>query len=142
MGNSGRRLAACALALVAITSGACASTKPSPKTSEGSASPKSQPSGCAEATALAEISASKSLFDKTCIAALAEKPLQLTFNNTDNYQHNFAVLKKGGEAKIFASPFLEGESKTVIEVPAIAAGNYRFECNIHPAIMEGDYVVE
>lgn len=96
---------------------------------------------CGGASPTAEIVAAKSQFDKKCVAATAGKPLKLTFRNDDTYQHNFAVTKGKGGEKLYTSPFFDGSAKSTAEVPALDAGTYYFECNIHPFVMNGEYRV-
>lgn len=127
--------------LLSACGGAGESDEPADQSAEKSP-PAESVQGCAGTPPTTEIVASKSLFDKECVGAKAGQPLKLMFRNDDSYQHNFAVYKGAGLGdKKYASPFFDGASQNTAEVPALEAGTYRFECNIHPAIMEGEYVV-
>lgn len=125
--------------------GACSASK------GGTARPQADgsPAGAADAGGSCgkpqqsiKIAAEKSVFDKKCLAAKAGQPITLQFNNADNFGHNFAILdRKGGTQKLFTGEVVTGPATTVYQVPALPAGTYYFQCNIHPFIMQGSYTV-
>lgn len=103
--------------------------------------PAQAAAACEGASPTTEIAAAKSLFDKKCVAATAGEPLKLSFRNDDTYQHNFAVTRGKGGEKLYTSPFFDGSVQSTAEIPALDAGTYYFECNIHPFVMNGEYIV-
>ncbi len=135
-----RRAIAGLLILAAFTASACEDGKRGqPFRSSQGTSTAVQENDCAGPSSQAEITASKSVFDKQCVIAVADQPLRLTFHNDDNFQHNFAILQgKGGES-VYASHFLDGSITSTLDIPALGAGTYRFECNIHPFTMNGRF---
>lgn len=61
----------------------------------------------------------------------ADTALQLTFENRqDGVPHNVAILQ--GSASVFMGEVFPGVDMRVYEVPALAAGEYRFVCSVHP----------
>lgn len=134
---SPRRSFAAAVASAVLVLGACGESPERSSSSAVKSSSSASLAGCGEPSETVEVTASASLFDKECLAAKAGKLIKVEFHNKDDYQHIFSVLEKKGGKKIFASPYFEGLMSNTAEVPALVAGSYRFECNIHPAIMEG-----
>lgn len=142
------------LVAAALLLGACSASKSGssgPASTSGSAGPAGEgsPSGPADASGkcgspqqTVEIAAAKSVFDKKCLAAKAGQPIKVKFDNTDNFGHNFAILdKQGGAQKLFTGEVITGPMTTVYQVPVLPAGTYFFQCNIHPFIMQGSFVV-
>lgn len=87
------------------------------------------------------ISADKLKFDVGTIKAKAGEAFTITFTNNESQVHNVAVYRsKGGElivrGEIFAGPDKSGE----ISVPALDAGTYYFQCDVHTN-MNGSLVV-
>lgn len=103
--------------------------------------PSKSPANCPAASAVLKISAKNALFNTQCLAAPAGKPLTIEFTNMDDYQHNVAIFKEANGPKLFAGQFYAGPGTITYHVPALPAGTYRFECQIHPFIMNGNLVV-
>jgi plastocyanin len=115
-------------ALVALVVAACGGDEPSDVTCE--------PSG----TTL-RITATNLEFDKDCLAAPAGQPFEIVFENADSgQQHNVAIYPDGGDP-IFRGEIFGGGETVTYEVPAIPAGTYRFQCDVHPQMM-GPFIVE
>lgn len=136
-----------ALALGACSSGhtvnagapAASSSAPAPG---ASASPAASPAAnCPAPSTVLKISASNALFDTHCLAAPAGQPLTIEFTNMDDYQHNVAILKDANSTPLFAGQFYAGPGTVTYHVPALPAGTYLFECQIHPFIMNGQLIV-
>jgi cytochrome c oxidase subunit 2 len=78
------------------------------------------------------------------IVVPAGKPVTITFDNADpGITHNFSIYD-GPDTKtdLFKGPLLEGPASTVLHVPALPAGTYYFQCDIHGKAMSGTYVVK
>jgi plastocyanin len=86
-------------------------------------------------------------FEKNCLAAPADQPFTIEFDNQDpGTPHNIHIysadLAKDPNARsLFAGEPVTGPDKATYHVPALAAGKYFFHCDIHPTQMMGGFVV-
>ncbi len=88
-----------------------------------------------------EITAADLAFDVNVIQATAGEAFTVTLVNNDSVPHNFAVYtEEGGEAIVQGDIIGAGETVEV-DVPALDAGEYFFDCDVHPAEMTGAVVV-
>lgn len=98
----------------------------------------------ASATGELEIIAERIAFDKEELSAPAGRPVRLTFLNKDATLHNVAFYRsEDAEDEIFVGEIFGGPDKTIVyefDAPA-EAGAYFFRCDIHPAQMNGTFVV-
>ena len=88
-----------------------------------------------EPPAASYISSSGLVFDQPNVAAPADQAFQLYFENREGIPHNVAVLDEDG-GTIAESPVITGPAGTVLEVPALAAAQYRLICQVHPETMK------
>jgi plastocyanin len=80
-------------------------------------------------------------FNEKTLAAPADKAFTVSFDNQDaGTPHDFDVLDSSG-AKVFDGKEITGVAQTKYDVPALKAGTYKFECSIHPALMNGQLTV-
>ena len=87
------------------------------------------------------ISANNLKFDVGTIKAKAGEPFTITFTNKEGQPHNVSVYRSQGGAKIVAGEIITGPNKTSeISVPALDAGTYYFQCDVH-VNMNGSLVV-
>lgn len=85
------------------------------------------------------ISSGSMTFDSTSLAVPAGRPFTLLYVNRTPMPHNVAIYTdSSAREKIFAGEVI-GEGSVVYEVPAIAAGEYFFRCDLHPE-MAGNVV--
>ncbi len=71
-------------------------------------------------------------FVQSSATAPAGKPFTIVFDNQDaNVPHNIQVLDSAGASK-FKGPIFSGVAAKVYDVPALAAGSYKFVCDVHP----------
>ena len=76
-------------------------------------------------------------FDVATLAAPADKPFTVTFDNKDaGTPHDFDITDASG-AKVFDGKDFPGPAVKTYDVPALKAGTYKFFCSIHPALMNG-----
>ena len=124
----------CALAGAAILGAACSSGT--------SAASLKQMATCTASGNALRISANNLTFDRTCLAAPANQPFTITFTNQENgIPHNVAIYPNGqGGSPLFKGGIVTGVQTTVYRVPALPAGTYYFQCDVHPD-MNGALVV-
>jgi plastocyanin len=80
-------------------------------------------------------------FDVKALATAADKPFKITFDNEDaGTSHDWDVLDASGK-KVFDIKDFPGVATKTFDVPALAAGTYKFECSVHPALMNGQLTV-
>ena len=101
--------------------------------------------GCSGKQPVLDIVAQNTTFDPTCLIADAGKPFTINFDNKDNGSatgpHNIDVYtKKGGDSIAKTDP-QEGPVQETLDVPALDAGSYYFQCDIHPTQMFGTLTV-
>jgi plastocyanin len=88
------------------------------------------------------ISASNVQFDTDALTFPAGEEATLTFVNDDAVQHNVSIYpdESGGDA-LFEGQIIEGGAEVEYEVPALDAGEYYFQCDVHPG-MNGTVTAE
>jgi len=127
------------------------SATPSPA---GSAAPSAAPSSAASTGASAGASAGPSAsapaasggtggvtitetalniaFTVPALTAPANQPFQITFENQDQgVPHNIDIKKSDG-SEAFKGALVTGVTTTTYDVPALPAGTYPFQCDVHP----------
>jgi plastocyanin len=78
-------------------------------------------------------------FLTTTVHVPAEKAWTLALDNQDALPHNVVILDRSDKA-VFTSTVFTGASLKVEPAPALAAGDYRFICAVHPE-MKGTLTV-
>ena len=110
--------------------------KPTPSASagaSGSAGPSASaaPSGSAGGAALT-ITAQNIAFGTGTLEAAAGQAFSLSFDNEDaGIPHNVDILDPGGQS-VFKGEIFDGVATRVYSVPALTAGAYKFQCDVHP----------
>jgi cytochrome c oxidase subunit 2 len=99
-----------------------------------SASPGPNQSPAANGTTI-DITADQIAFDKKTLEAPAGQPFVIHFVNKDSVRHNVAIYDASGKA-LFTGEII-GQGTVDYRVPALAAGDYHFQCDVHPTIMFG-----
>jgi plastocyanin len=135
------RFVLCLVALVALVACGGSSKKNSSATATTMADvmPKCTPSGAA-----LTITAKSVKFDKDCLAAPANQPSTIEFDNQDaSIPHNLSIYTdKSATKELFKGDEFVGVNKKTYNVPPLAPGSYHFHCDIHPTTMEGTFVVQ
>jgi plastocyanin len=132
-----RRGALITLILVLATAlAACSGNSEESEPADGSGG-----SGTATVTEGAvEITAEGLAFDASTIEATAGEDFTITLVNTDSAPHNISIYtEEGGESLVTGGTAEPGQTVT-IDVSALDAGEYYFQCDIHPD-MNGSVVV-
>jgi plastocyanin len=85
------------------------------------------------------ITAMDTKFDTTCLAAPADTPFTIRFDNEDSNTHNLDILDHG--RSLFDGAVIIGPKVTTYSVQALPVGVYTFRCDVHPTQMHGTFVV-
>ena len=79
------------------------------------------------------ISARDLAFSTSTLAAPADKPFQIAFDNQESAPHNVAIYRDAAaNDAVFAPEPFSGPALVTYDVPALAAGRYVFRCDLHP----------
>lgn len=79
----------------------------------------------------AVITAQGIAFDRQQLDVPAGRPFQLLFENREGAPHNVTIYDGAGQL-LFVGEIFGGPGSRTYDVPAIAAGAYRFRCDVHP----------
>lgn len=83
-------------------------------------------------------------FDAEKLQAPAGTPFTIVFDNRDRgVPHDLAVYRSGPPAndEVAKTPIAPGLTTQRLRVPALAAGRYFYQCDVHPTTMTGTLVV-
>jgi plastocyanin len=103
--------------------------------------PVASPLGGGAATgSTVHISAQNIAFDTNLLKAPAGQAFVLEFDNNDpGIPHNVEIKDAAGMS-LFKGQIITGPAKISYQVPALPAGSYMFQCDVHPN-MTGTLVV-
>ncbi|HEX2117938.1 MAG TPA: cupredoxin domain-containing protein [Acidimicrobiales bacterium] len=88
------------------------------------------------------ISAQGTRFNTDCLAAPADRPFTIVFDNKDQIAHNIQILEShSATSALFDAEIIPAGIRT-LNVPALRAGTFAFHCKIHPGQMSGTFVVK
>ena len=91
-----------------------------------------------------QLTAEDNRFDKDRLQAPAASEVSLTLDNKDNTEHTLPLYPSEGstdplfKGEPFAGPSFLTYQFTAPEAP----GTYHFQCDIHPDVMAGQFIVE
>ncbi|HLA65597.1 MAG TPA: cupredoxin domain-containing protein [Candidatus Saccharimonadales bacterium] len=90
------------------------------------------------------ISAKDLKFSVSCMQAPAGTAFKVRFTNNDGIPHDVAIYRDAGfsDAIVKSDPFSGPAVTKDLDVSALPAGTYYFNCIIHPADMKGTLVVK
>jgi plastocyanin len=81
-------------------------------------------------------------FSTTTLQAPADQPFTIAFDNQDpGVAHNIALAEAEGDAPFFEGTFVTGPIQTEYPIEPVAAADYFFFCEAHPATMTGTLTV-
>jgi plastocyanin len=136
--------ATCALTLGVLLSAACGGGDDASLPTTGHASTATTASGqptCAPGTSELHVIAVDVDYDTDCLAARAGTPFTIAFENRDEGVKHSIVIRRGTEQNLFEGEIITGPATVTYRVDAIAAGEYRFFCVVHPFRMAGAFLV-
>ncbi|HET9613936.1 MAG TPA: cupredoxin domain-containing protein [Candidatus Limnocylindrales bacterium] len=125
--------------LNALTGGSGGSSAPGSAAPGGSIDPNAP-----VVTVTAPSGAATTGFDPTTLTAKANTAFTLTFDNQDpTAPHNIVISDPSGAAVPMGdTSFFQGPQKKSYAVPALKAGTYTFQCQVHPSTMKGTLEVK
>lgn len=80
-------------------------------------------------------------FSVSTLAAPADKPFKIDFDNQDAGTPHDVDIVDGGGAKVFDGKDFPGPAEKTYDVGPLKAGGYTFLCSIHPQLMTGQLTV-
>jgi plastocyanin len=87
------------------------------------------PGGIEPATVVAQGIA----FDTDTISLAADRPSTITFDNRDTVPHNIAIYTDDSLSEaLFQGEIITGPATVQYEIPPLPAGEYYFQCDVHP----------
>jgi cytochrome c oxidase subunit 2 len=104
------------------------------------ATPAPAPSGAAGGPPV-NITAQNVKFDQASLTAPATG-FTFHFDNKDAGTNHDVDILDGSGKKVFDMKDFPGPAVQDVPVPALPAGTYKFECSIHPALMNGTLTVQ
>jgi plastocyanin len=116
-------------------SGSPAASGPAASASPGASAPAGATVTVVATTALR--------FDTPTLEVPANEPFTLVFDNQDATQpHNVVIHNPdGSKVAMGDTAFFTGPETRTYQVPALAAGQYPFNCEVHPTAMTGTLTV-
>ena len=98
----------------------------------------------ADASGVITISANAMRFSAACMIAPADQPFVIHFINREGTPHEVAIYDDASRAnERFRGDTISGPDATIdYPIRAMPAGEYYFDCIIHPADMRGTLFVE
>jgi plastocyanin len=87
---------------------------------------------------LVQLAAKDIAFEHDTITLKADAEVEIQFDNNDrDIQHNIVILGQDPTKPIFRGQLVTGVATATYKFHAPAAGEYKFQCDVHPAQMKG-----
>ena len=72
-------------------------------------------------------------FSTSSLAAPADDPFQIAFDNEESAPHNVAIYRDAAATQqVFVPEPFSGPATVIYDVPALPAGTYFCRCDLHP----------
>jgi plastocyanin len=79
------------------------------------------------------LTADNRMFNANCLELPAGLAVTIHFTNNDGDSHNLAIYTDGTRSTdLFVGDIVAGGESADYDVPALDAGTWYFECNVHP----------
>jgi len=101
---------------------------------------KNKAVACEPDTSPLTVKAANTDFDTDCLAAKSDAAFTIKFVNEEDLDHNISILKSKGGEKLFTGQNIK-KGEVTYDVPALQAGKHYFQCDTHPDVMNGVFVV-
>jgi cytochrome c oxidase subunit 2 len=88
-----------------------------------------------------DLSAQNIAFSTAQIEVPAGQPFVIRFNNKDSVAHNIGIYDASGK-ELFKGEIFTGPRTVTYQVPALTAGTYNFQCDVHSTVMVGKLVAK
>jgi cytochrome c oxidase subunit 2 len=104
---------------------------------------QSKAGSCSPTGSSITLTAQHITWDKACIAAVAGQPIKVTIINKDaGIAHNFAIwVDSSLKKRLFQTGNLSGPATKTYTAPALPAGKYYFQCDVHGPSMSGTLII-
>ena len=100
-------------------------------------------SHCEPSGTVLAIAVQATKFDRDCLAAPANQPFTINYDNRDQIAHNIAILESHSATEaLFKADVARGPGIRTLSVNALRPGTYAFHCEVHPGQMSGTFVVK
>jgi len=87
---------------------------------------------------LVQVKAEGTAFATDTITLKADAEVEIRFDNNDrNLQHNISILGQDPSRPVFRGQLVTGVATVTYKFHAPAAGEYKFQCDVHPGQMKG-----
>jgi plastocyanin len=80
-------------------------------------------------------------YDVNCLVAPVGDKFTINFDNTDTVAHNVDVFTEQGGQSLGSTDLIAGPVKKPLDLDALDAGDYYFQCDAHPTTMFGTLAV-
>jgi plastocyanin len=81
-------------------------------------------------------------FEEKSLVVLGTKGFTIQFDNEDPTAHNVGIFDKQGGKELFKGSVVTGPTTTNYKVKPLKAGDYYYQCDIHPDSMNGTLTVK
>ena len=81
-------------------------------------------------------------FNANCLAAPADRPFTINFDNKDSTNHNIQILASHSATEALFDAEILPHGTTALSGPGLKAGTLAFHCKIHPGQMSGTFIVK